>query len=157
MPNLLGRSTWVLHLGCQSNITRENAHNACKSSDSCNIGETGEFEHQNNATIKICVDSSAKKDNIKLTQSMAANTIFPLWGRVVDHTLAANMPRAMTMPLKVAEVPSEEECKEDRGGRTFYLDGSIRSNTRKTDCCIGWLMRVAPPAKDRLAQNINKL
>jgi hypothetical protein len=61
----------------------------------------------------------------------------PFFGRVVDSTLAAHLPRATTLPLKLAS----------GDGPDLFIDGSQHLNIKKSDCCIPFLIPPLPVSK----------
>jgi hypothetical protein len=61
----------------------------------------------------------------------------PFFGRVVDSNLAAHLPRATTLPLKLAS----------GDGPDFFIDGSQHLNIKKSDCCIPFLIQPLPVSK----------
>ena len=64
-----------------------------------------------------------------LTQLSSGDTVFNLWGRVIDASQGANLPQGTLLPLGTL-------C-----GMTLLLDGSKNANIERSDCCLGPLMQ----------------
>jgi len=96
-----------------------------------------------NLQVGIAAESATKKSSrvvVKREGPPSADFVLDFWGRVVDETTSASLPKATCIPLG------------DAGGvgPMLYLDGSAAMNCRRSDCCFAW--HISPlPAKSNEA------
>ena len=74
-----------------------------------------------------------------------------IWGRVLDASAAASASKSLLLPLYLCE--GKHPCPEGSDGDVFsglFLDGSSVINTKRSDCCVSWLIKAAPEAKSTI-------
>jgi hypothetical protein len=127
---------------------------AAVSHEISNLNDSGYDSAHNSALCSKdeCVkDGSQVKSTIEVTRigsrvetETGPPVVFelPYWGRVVDCAVAANMSRATLLPLP----------NLSGDGPDLFLDGSANMNTKRSDCCMAWLVKPMPLQPQTKAQ-----
>ena len=111
-----------------------------------NTACTMDAQGHNLETVGIKVKGAADKlQRIELIQVSSGDTVFRLFGRIVDEKVAATCNRAYLLPIAKLS------------GTQLFLDGSKSLNWKRSDCCLGWLIPDHKMKKDDAADKTEKV
>jgi len=114
-----------------------------------NVGTSSAYElkdgtsRHNLLVQKMQQDGSGdKKANCEIKrEGIVADFKLPYFGRVVDESVAATIPRRLLLPLFIES--------EQFVGPIFYLAGDKNCNPFRSDCCWALLIGALPKEKDK--------
>ena len=98
-------------------------------------GPKKQGENMSNVMVAISLDKNANKKVDYLYQQDATPTKLHYWGRVVDASVAKNLPRANIMSLG-----SSHDLQ-------LFLDGGPYMSCDRSDMCPAWFVKPAKAAK----------
>lgn len=90
-----------------------------------------------------------EKEVFDLVRHAAGQSRMNYWGRIIDDKTARTVAKSQILPIKLQVGRYPEHLNPNvADSMLLYLDGSSVSNTKRSDCCVAWLVKAVPEKKD---------